>query len=285
VPVSDLQDLDLRTDERSSLESDTPPQRASSVWLAVTLLVLAAAAAAYFAFVWRQPAAPAQTAAAAPAAAAPSLSPPLGGKGDPVTLPPLDASDTLVRTLVQALTESPAVMAWLPTSGLIRNFTVVVSNIAEGATPAKQVKVLRPTAPFRIITRDGSPSVDPRSYDRYTRIADAVASVDAAGAAKLYATLKPRIGDAQRELGTTESFDRTLERAIVALLNTPVVDGSERLKLKGIGYGYADDRLESLTPAQKQLLRMGPRNVRVIKAKLRDIAIALGIPPAHLPAL
>ena len=28
---------------------------------------------------------------------------------------------------------------------------------------------------------------------------------------------------------------------------------------------------------------MGPRNVRVIKAKLRDIALALGIPPAHLP--
>jgi hypothetical protein len=30
---------------------------------------------------------------------------------------------------------------------------------------------------------------------------------------------------------------------------------------------------------------MGPRNVRVIKAKLRDIALALGIPQAHLPAL
>ena len=70
----------------------------------------------------------------------------------------------------------------------------------------------------------------------------------------------------------------------MSLLSTPAIDGSERLKQKGIGYGYADDRLESLTPAQKQLLRMGPRNARVIKAKLRDIAIALGIPPSHLPA-
>jgi hypothetical protein len=68
------------------------------------------------------------------------------------------------------------------------------------------------------------------------------------------------------------------------LLSTPTVDGSERLKPKGIGYGYADERLESLTPAQKQLLRMGPRNVRVIKTKLRDIALALGIPAAHLPS-
>lgn len=201
-----------------------------------------------------------------------------------MTLPPLDASDTLVRTLVQALTESPAVMAWLPTTGLIRNFTAVVANIADGATPAKQLKVLKPAAPFRIVTRDGGTYVDPRSYDRYARIADAVASIDAAGAAKLYATLKPRIEEAQKDLGAADSFDHTLERAIVALLATPAIDGgSERLKPKGIGYGYADERLESLSAAQKQLLRMGPRHARVIKAKLRDIALALGIPASHLP--
>ena len=281
--MSDLQDFELRR-TREPAPPEPTPGRASSVWVAVTLLIVAAGAAAYFAFVWRQPTAPAQTPSAAPAAAANSASPPLGGTGEPMTLPPLDASDTLVRTLVQALTESPAVMAWLPTNGLIRNFTVAVANVADGVTPAKHVKVLRPASPFRIVTRDGATSVDPRNYDRYTTIADAIASVDAGGAAKVYATLKPRIEDAHRDLGAPDSFDRTLERAIVALLNTPEFDGSERLKPKGIGYGYADERFESLTPAQKQLLRMGPRNVRVIKTKLRDIAVALGIPPAHLPA-
>ena len=282
--MNDAPDFELH---RTTTEPDppiAPPQRPAGVWIAVGLLTVAACAAGYFAFVWRQPAGPAQTGNAAHAAATSSVSPPLGGKGDPITLPPLDASDTLVRTLVQALTESPAVMAWLPTNGLIRNFTVVVANVADGPTPAKHVKVLRPAAPFRIVSRGGSTLVDPRSNDRYATIADAIASVNPAGAAKLYATLKPRIEDAQRDLGSADSFDRTLERAIVALLSTPVVDGSEPLKPKGIGYGYVDPRLESLTPAQKQLMRMGPRNVRVIKAKLREIAVALGIPPAHLPA-
>jgi len=51
-----------------------------------------------------------------------------------------------------------------------------------------------------------------------------------------------------------------------------------------IGYAYADQRLESLTPAQKQLLRTGPRNVRIIQTSLRQIALALGIPPERLPA-
>jgi hypothetical protein len=281
--VTDLPDFDLRRTTSSEPDLPPPSPRPAGVWIAVTLLAAAAAAAGYIAFVRRQPLAPSPPKSAASTAAS-TASPPLGGKGDPITLPPLDASDTLVRTLVQALTESPAAMAWLPTTGLIRNFTVVVSNVAEGATPAKQLKVLRPQGPFRITSRAGNTVVDPRSYDRYATIADAVASVDPGGAAKLYATLKPRIEDAQRDLGSADSFDHTLERAIVALLSTPALDGSEALKPKGIGYGYADPRLESLTPAQKQLLRMGPRNVRVIKAKLRDIALALGIPSAHLPA-
>jgi hypothetical protein len=282
--VTDLPDFELRRTPPPEPDLPPPSPRPAGVKIAVTLLVAAAAAAAYVAFVRRQPLAPAPTRSSASTASS-TASPPLGGKGDPITLPPLDASDTLVRTLVQGLTESPAVMAWLPTTGLIRNFTVVVSNIAEGASPAKQLKVLRPQGPFRITSRAAGTVVDPRSYDRYATIADAIASVDPGGAARLYATLKPRIEDARRDLGSSDSFDRTLERAIVSLLSTPALDGSEALKPKGIGYGYADPRLESLTPAQKQLLRMGPRHVRVIKTKLRDIALALGIPQAHLPAL
>jgi Protein of unknown function (DUF3014) len=280
--VNDAPDFELHS-TTSEPDLSTPPQNHGGVWIAVAGLLIALCAAGYFAFFWRR-APPAQTAAAPKAATPLSESPSLGGAGEPMTLPPLDESDTLVRTLVQRLTESPAVMSWLPTNGLVRNFTVVVANIAEGPTPAKHLKVLRPSGSFRTVSRDGGTFVDPRSYDRYGTIAEAIASVNPAGAAKLYATLKPRIEEAHHDLGTADSFDRTLERAIVTLLATPAIDGSERLRPKGIGYGYADERLESLTPAQKQLLRMGPRNVRAIKTKLREIAIALGIPPAHLPA-
>ena len=279
--MNDAPDFELHS-TASGPDLSTPPQHHTGVWVAVAALLIALCAAGYFAFFWRRTP-PAQT-AAAPKATPVSESPSLGGAGEAMTLPPLDESDTLVRTLVQRLTESPAVMAWLPTNGLVRNFTVVVANIAEGPTPAKHLKVLRPSASFRIVSRNGGTVADPRSYDRYTTIADAMASVNPAAAARLYATLKPRIEDAHHDLGSADSFDRTLERAIVALLATPAIDGSERLRPKGIGYGYTDERLESLTPAQKQLLRMGPRNVRVIKTKLREIAIALGIPPAHLPA-
>ena len=282
--MDELQDFELRkTEDEFSPVTSLPTPRVSQ-WVVVAMLLAGAAIATYIAFAWRPRPAPAPTASTAPAATAPAPPASLGGAGDPITLPPLDASDALVRTLVQALSASPAVTAWLTTNGLIRNFTVVVANIADGATPAKHLSSVRPSSSFHIVERNGNLSVDPRSYDRYNAIADAIASLEPAAAARLYATLKPRIEEAHRELGSADqSFDRTLERAIVALLNTPVVDAPPRLTPKGIGYAYADDRLESLTAAQKQLLRMGPRNERLVKAKLREIALALGMAPTQLP--
>ena len=42
-------------------------------------------------------------------------------------------------------------------------------------------------------------------------------------------------------------------------------------------------RAGELTAAQRQLLRMGPRNVRIVQAKLREVAGHLGIPGQNLP--
>ena len=72
----------------------------------------------------------------------------------------------------------PLVAAWLARDGLIRNFTVVVSNIAEGATPAKHVAVLRPSAKFQVVERGDALYLDPQSYERYSELAGAFASLN-----------------------------------------------------------------------------------------------------------
>ena len=282
--MDDLPDYELERTTNVSTPAAAPPTRPIGLWICAALLITAAGAAAYIAFGRRPLPAVKPSATAAPTAKQPPAS--LGGKAEPIPIPPLGASDALVRRLVRALSDNPAVTAWLTTHDLIRNFTVVVANIGDGATPAKQLGVLRPSSAFRVVERDWNPYMDPRSFDRYAVIADAITSLDPAGVAGLYATLKPRIEEAYRELGYPDrSFDRALERAIVAILKTPVLDSPVRLRPKGIGYAYADERLEDLTGAQKQLLRMGPRNVRIIKARLRQIGFALGIPPNQLPAL
>jgi hypothetical protein len=90
--------------------------------------------------------------------------------------------------------------------------------------------------------------------------------------------LKPRIQDAYRELGYPDGdFDRAMERALVELLNTPDIDGDVMLTPKSVSWEFAEPKLQSLSGAQRQFLRMGPRNMRIVKGKLREIAPLLGI--------
>lgn len=256
-----LHDTPADFDLRSAGEPRPPkPERThhGGAWIAAIVILAAAIGGGYYGYRhgvrWPdlRPSRPAATTTAAPVAtAAPPAA--LGGTPEAVDVPPLDASDAVVRTLVHNLSASPEIAAWLTTNGLIRNFTLVVTNIAEGRAPAKFLQVLKPAAPFMTVNRGGRIEIDPRSYQRDRTIAAAVASIDAGGAARLYATLKPRIEEAHRDLGNPDpSFDQTLQRATVALLETPSADTAMVLQpaAKGIGYAYRDATLESLTAAQ-----------------------------------
>jgi hypothetical protein len=252
-------------------------------WILASVLIAVAAGAAWFYFFSSRDSPQQSLATQAATTAAPETRP-LGAPADSIPLPPLDETDALVRQLVAALSSHPTVAAWLATDDLLRSFTVAVDNIADGATPARRLSALRPAGAFRVMDADDDVSIDPRSYERYAPIAGAVDSLDPEGTARLYSTLKPRIEDAYAELGRDRSFDAALERAFVAMLQTPALNGEVRLIPTGaVLYAFENPRIEGLTAAQKQLARMGPRNVRVIQGKLRQIALALGIPAERLP--
>jgi hypothetical protein len=246
----------------------------------VAVLAIAIVVGAGYYWLRRGRSEPAARAAAQPADAAVKV------RQEPaelISLPPLAETDPLVRQLVGALSSHPVVASWLTTERLISNFVVVTSKIAEGQTPVAELKAIGPVPPFKVRTAKGAISIDPSSYARYDRYAQAVSALDAQGTARLFETLKPRINEADRNFGGAGHFDAEVERAIVELLNVPVVEGPVALKMSGIVYAYADPRLEGLSPAQKQLLRMGPENVRAIQSKLREIAGVLQIPESRLP--
>ena len=277
-------------DEPAFLSTAAPGGRPFGVWLLMLAVLAAGAGAAYF-FVKRQGTAVVapSTAASAPATieAQPLPARALGGDVTPVDLPPLDQSDPVIRGLVNALSSHPRVVAWLATPGLIRNFTVVVDNIAEGKTPAQHLKALGLSSPYRVTGGPKGLVGDPRNHHRYDALAAGVASIDPVAAARLYASIKPGIEEAYAELGHEDMpFDRALERAIVVLLETPAPDAAPALTRapKGVGYRFASPQMEALPNAQKQLLRAGPDNVRAVQSWLRAVASALGIPEERLPA-
>lgn len=277
--MSHLDDIDIR---RTPETAGPPPRKPRGMWFAIGGLLLAAVVAVYVLLIWnRDP--PAEVADTTGVATTTVEAQPEGAPAHDIEVPPLEETDPLVRQLLSALSSHPRLAAWLTTDGLIRNFTVVVDNVASGSSPAPQLTVLKPSETFAVAGQGEQAVIDPASYARYDPLADAFASLDPEGAARIYATLKPRIEEAYRARFIGAPFEERLERAIVLLLQTPEPGADVALKPAGIGYAYADPKLEALSGAQKQLLRMGPRNVRLVKAQLREIALAIGIPAERLP--
>jgi hypothetical protein len=276
-------DLDIETPSYNAYGRSPEPRR--GWWILIVLLAAVLAGGAYY-FLNRR-AAPASPAKVATPAAAPSRQPAppraLGQSGEAIDLPPLDETDPTVRELVGRLSSEPVVAAWLATTDLVRNVTRVVQAIAEDRGVGGLLGVVRPKRPFAVQTSGRRLVIDPHSYQRYDAIATAVTSLDAQATASLYSTFRPRLNEAYAELGFPNTpFDATLEDALVTLVSTPVPDGPIEVVPSGGTYAFADPRLEALAPAQKQLLRMGPENARAIKAKLREIALALGVPAERL---
>ena len=196
--------------------------------------------------------------------------------GLPNPLPEVDQSDSLVRDVVAVLSEHPEVARALAPGDLVRTAVVSVVNVSEGKSPAKHLRHLQPKGSFEVRSGDTGVSIDPASYKRYDGLAAAVASVDVRSAVRLYRGLKPLFQDAYAELGyPDEDFDDAVQGAIDRLLQAPVVASDVTVARDVITYTYVDPELEGLDPASRQFLRMGPKNVELVQAKLRAFRGAL----------
>jgi len=284
--MSDIDDLELTPSAPLASHHETVRRSRPTAVLAVGAAALVGIGA-WLGYWASQRFTPTTPAAIADAPAATPAAPPTAAtrlEGEAITLPPLSDTDPLVRTLVGRLSSHPKVLAWLATDRLIANFTVVTLNIAEGRSPAKPLAMLAPSGKFRVKTVGRQTLIDPASYQRYDDLAAAIGALDATSTARLYLTLKPRIADAYRELGHPDgNFDPVLERALGALLAVSPIDGDVALQQKIVTYGFADPAREALPPAARQMLRLGPANMRTVQAKLREVAALLGLSPTAPP--
>jgi hypothetical protein len=188
----------------------------------------------------------------------------------------LATSDAVIRELVAELSSRPELTAWMVNDDLVRRFVGSVDNVADGKSPRTHVEFLRPDDSFQVQERQGNLVISEASYRRYDTVAQVFASLDTDGMVALFRELEPLVDDAYAEISPAGSqFDDRLKRAIDQLLAVPVVEGDIRLNQKVVTYTYADAKLESLTPVRRQLLRMGPDNVRLIQSKLREFRSAL----------
>ena len=192
-------------------------------------------------------------------------------------LPPLDQMDTFLRALLGTLSSHPDLARWLATDDLIRQMANGIDRLARGQNPARDVATLRPKGEFQTVRRGRVTTIDPASFRRYDNLARLVQSLDPKAVAEVYRTIHPRLDEAFRAQGRSEGHvDTAVIAALQLLIDTPMPDEPVAvIPGDGATFAFADPRYERLTPAQKQLLRMGPENARRVQARLREIRDAI----------
>jgi hypothetical protein len=268
---------DLRIDRpvTSTPPPPRPPRRSAARWVAAVIAGIVAGTALIFWWMSR-----AQPGTAPPAPTTATDVPVTSGRPrpQPISLPALDGSDQLLRTLVSTLSQNPTLARLLATDGVVRAATLAVVQIGDGRTPADPLKALQP-ASHAAITGAASGPIDPASYARWDAAAGALTSVSPTDAAQLYVNVKPLFDEAYIDLGHPGgNFDTAIARAIELLAATPDPPADTTLVRRSNYVDYSDESLRALTPVQKQFLLVGPDHRRAVLDWLRQFAAALDLP-------
>ncbi|MGZ8189765.1 MAG: DUF3014 domain-containing protein [Methylococcaceae bacterium] len=186
-----------------------------------------------------------------------------------IILPELDSSDEWVR---EALTQvSPGLAQWLDTDQLIRNYMIIINDFSQGLRIDKHMRFVGFTQPFTADEKAAGLFMASKSYQRYNKLAAAIAAMDEQAVVTMYKKMKPLLLQVFAEFSYPEeySLDGIFTKAAEQILAAPVIDGQIALVRHSIRYKFADPALEALNPVQKQMIRMGPENTRIIQDKVR----------------
>lgn len=193
-------------------------------------------------------------------------------KQQPLELPPLSESDSLMRELAATLSRHPLLARLAATKGAVRAIVLAVVQIGDGRTPAKALVSLQPVE--RLALAEGTPTrIDPASYARWSGAVAALTSVRAVDAAQVYVNVKRVFDEAYAELGYPNGdFDQAIVRAIRTLDATPDVAIDPVVHQRSGYVEHEDAALRALLPVQKQLLLIGPDNRRAVLRWIHELA-------------
>jgi hypothetical protein len=186
-----------------------------------------------------------------------------------IPLPSAAASDQTLRQDFASV--SPKIAAWLQQPDLLDRLAALVNDLVRDESPRKQLDFLAPKQRFSTVRGH----IDPKSYERYDGVADAVASVDPQKLVGAIRAVHPLLQSAYHRLAEpNRDFDDAARAALQRIVDAPVVEGDIAVVPHGANDLFADEKLEVLGPVEKHLIRMGPRNQRILQAKAKEILAA-----------
>jgi hypothetical protein len=198
-------------------------------------------------------------------------------------LPELADSDApLSAALGEAAGGADATQYLIP-GDLIRHIVVSVDNLLRQKVAVDKRPVTPVAGPFIADGDELHATLDARNFKRYAPMVGVLEKVDMSRLVAVYLRFYPLFQQAYQDLGYPNGyFNDRLVKVIDGLLATPQVGGPIELVRPNVMYVFADPSLEARPAGQKLLIRMGPDNAAVVKAKLKELRAAItAAPPQH----
>ena len=187
-------------------------------------------------------------------------------------LPRLEESDDAVRDAVGDIPLGTAGQQYLMPGNIIERSASLIYLMAQGDVPYKLLPVSRPKAAFSV-SDDGTQVItDPAGFERYDSLTRWLESLDLESLLSSLEWFIPLFREAWSYYGEDPAaFDMAVVMTLDLVISTPEIDLNEaRLIRKEAVWIFEDPAIEGLAPIQKQLLRIGPENAQVVKAKAAE---------------
>lgn len=192
-------------------------------------------------------------------------------------LPDLLSSDDYVRQEIVKI--SPGLSEWFSADQLIRKYVVIANDFAQGSRISKHMSLLRFSEPF-VVEQQGENGlyISSKSFARYNKLAQTVQAINTKAAVAVYQKFRPLMLQVFAEFSYPKDFtlETIVEKAAGEIIATPLVEGQISLIRPSTLYKFADPKLEALNAVQKQMIRMGPENTKIIQNKCREFLVELG---------
>ena len=188
-------------------------------------------------------------------------------------LPRLEESDDAVRDALGDIPLGTAGQQFLMPGNIIERSASLIYLMAQGDVPYKLLPVSRPKATFPI-SDDGTQVItDPAGFERYDALTQWLESLELKPLLSSLEWFIPLFREAWSYYGEDPAaFDMAVVMTLDLVIATPEVDLSEqRLIRKEAVWIFEDPAIEGLAPIQKQVLRRGPENAKILKAKAAEM--------------
>ena len=206
---------------------------------------------------------------------------PGGAAASRAPLPALDDSDKAVVDALSQAAGGAALSLYLVPDSIIRHFVATVDNLPRQRVAADKRPVTPAPGSFIANGDELHATLDAQNFQRYVPMVDVLRKLDMQRLAAVYLRFYPLFQAAYQNLGYPDGyFNDRLVKVIDLLLATPQISGPIDLVRPNVMYVFSDPSLESRPAGQKVLIRIGPDNAAVVKAKLAEFrAIITAAPP------